>query len=64
MVHEVWVSIPKNAVVHIEKNPILKRFESIKWASMMTNTNEQYTLENDTHNADSDDLDGVDYFDN
>ena len=31
---------------------------------MMTNTNEQHTLENDTHNADSDDRDGVDYFDN
>ena len=26
--------------------------------------NQQYTLDDDTHDADSDDPDGVDYFDN
>lgn len=46
------------------KEPHIEKIREYQMSFDDDKLNEQYTLDDDTHDADSDDRDGVDYFDN
>ena len=46
------------------KEPHIEKIREYQMSFDDLKLNEQYTLDDDTHDADSDDRDGVDYFDN
>ena len=46
------------------KEPHIEKIREYQMSFDDDKLNQQYTLDDDTHDADSDDPDGVDYFDN